>query len=135
MLGRKSYEKAEVDRARASIRAQLDAYEKLAGTGPGPALDDFDRQFFNNMVLVLDRPFVHRLRGSTGKDGNALNEVELIVESLLNNDGVFRGNNVIQYDAGTSVVELSPGQRIQLTEDDFDRLSEAFFSELERKFL
>jgi hypothetical protein len=86
------------------------------------------------MVLVLDRPFVHRLRGSTGKDGNALNEVELIVESLLNNDGVFRGNNVIAYVPGESIVKLSPGQRIQLTDDDFERLSEAFFTELEKKF-
>jgi hypothetical protein len=135
MLGRKSYEKEEVARGRANIRAQLDAYAKLAGNAPGPARDDFDRQFFNNMILVLDRPFVHRLRGSTGKDGNALNEVELIVESLLNNDGVFRGNNVIQYDAGKSVVKLSPGQRIQLTESDFDQLSEAFFTELEKRFL
>jgi hypothetical protein len=30
------------------------------------------------MTLMLDRYFVHRLRMVTGKDGNPLNEVELI---------------------------------------------------------
>ncbi|MCW2674379.1 MAG: hypothetical protein JWP14_2968 [Frankiales bacterium] len=32
---------------------------------------------------------MHRVRLVTGKDTNPLNEVELRVESLLNNDGVF----------------------------------------------
>jgi hypothetical protein len=47
----------------------------------------------NNMTLVLDRYFVHRLRVVTGKDGNPLNEVELLSDSIMNNDGVLRGNN------------------------------------------
>ena len=31
-----------------------------------PALEDFEAQFFNNMALVLDRYYVHRLRVVTG---------------------------------------------------------------------
>lgn len=31
----------------------------------------------------------------TGKDGNPPNEVELMSDCLMNNDGVLRGNNVI----------------------------------------
>ena len=42
--------------------------------------------YFNNMVLVLDRYYVHRLLMVTGKDGNPLNEVELLAEPLMNND-------------------------------------------------
>jgi hypothetical protein len=42
------------------------------------SLEGFRGQFFNNMTLALDRYFVHRLRVVTGKDGNPLNEVELI---------------------------------------------------------
>jgi hypothetical protein len=41
------------------------------------ALEAFEVLFFNNMALVLDRYFVHRLRMVTGKDGNPLNEVEM----------------------------------------------------------
>lgn len=70
-----------------------------------------------------------------GKDGNPLNEVELICDSLMNNDGVLRGNNVIKYVPDQSVVKLNLGDRIQLTADDFERLSAAFFEELERRFL
>jgi hypothetical protein len=39
------------------------------------------------MTLVLDRYFVHRLRVVAGKDGNPLNEIELLTDSLMNNDG------------------------------------------------
>jgi putative polyketide hydroxylase len=38
------------------------------------------------------RYFVHRLRMVTGKDGNPINEVELISDSLMNNDGVLGAN-------------------------------------------
>lgn len=84
---------------------------------------------------MLDRFFVHRFRMVAGKDGNPLNEVELICDSLMNNDGVLRGNNVIKYVPDQSVVKLNLGDRIQLTADDFERLSAAFFEELERRFL
>ena len=141
MLGRKTYEKGELDHARTAIQQQTAAHRKLAAalaTGGGPAasaLEEFDRQFFNNLTLVLDRYFVHRIRPVAGKDGNPLNEVELICESLMSNSGIFRGNNVIKYVPAQSVVKLEVGDRIELTADDFDRLSAAFFGELERRFL
>jgi hypothetical protein len=34
-----------------------------------------------------------------------------------------------------SVLKLRIGDTIRLTEDDFDRLSAAFFADIERKFL
>ena len=37
------------------------------------------------------------------EDGNPLNEVELISDSLMNNNGVMRGNNVIKYMPDQSV--------------------------------
>lgn len=70
-----------------------------------------------------------------GKDGNPLNEVELLTESLMNNEGVLRGNNVIKFVPDKSVVKLNIGDRIKLTSAQFERLAKAFFAEIESKFL
>jgi hypothetical protein len=86
-------------------------------------------------VLALDRYFVHRFRVVSGKDGNPLNEVELIVDSLMLNGGVLRGSNVIKYSSGDSVLGLEIADRISLTAEDFQRLSAAFLAEIETKFL
>jgi hypothetical protein len=99
------------------------------------ALEAFEPLFFNNMTLVLDRYFVHRVRMVTGKDGNPLNEVELLSDSLMNNDAILRGNNVIKLAPDQSVVKLHIGDPIRLTAEDFERLAAAFFAEIERKFL
>jgi hypothetical protein len=78
---------------------------------------------------------VHRIRAVTGKDGNALNEVELLTESLISNDGVMRANNVIKLVPDQSITKVQFGEPIKLTLDQFERLSAAFFAELESKFL
>ena len=87
------------------------------------------------MVLVLDRYFVHRIRPVTGKDGNPLNEVELLAESIMDNDHVMRGNKVIKFVPAESVMKLEIGDRIEFTAAEFDRLAKAFFAELEARFL
>ena len=133
----------EFDHAKAAIDQQLAAYKKLAkavDSAPADpnvrsALAAFEPLFFSNMTLVLDRYFVHRLRMVTGKDGNALNEVELISDSVMNNDGVLRSNNVIKLIPDQSVVKLNIGDRIRLSAAQFDRLSRAFFVEIQSKFL
>jgi len=53
----------------------------------------------------------------------------------MNNDGILRGSNVVKLIPEQSGVKLHVGDPIRLTEDDFERLSSAFFVELERKFL
>ena len=137
MLGRKDYTQDEFDHARAAVATQLTSYAKVAKLigKASPTLDEFETVFFNNMVIVLDRYFVHRIRPVTGKDNNALNEVELIADALMNNAGTFRGNNVIKYVPESSVLKLRTGDVIALEADDFDRLADAFFDELKRRFL
>jgi len=68
-------------------------------------------------------------------DCNPLDEVELIGESLMDNNGTLRGNNVIKYVSHQCVVKLDFGDQIRLTAGEFERLSATFFAELERKFL
>jgi hypothetical protein len=143
VLGRKDYTREELDHATSSIRRQLAAYKKLRkaldATGEDPqvsaALDAFEPLLFNNMTLVLDRWFVHRLRTSAGKDGNPVNEVELLADSLLNNGGELRTGNVVKYKPEESVLKLEPGDPISLSAGEFERLSKAFLGELETRFV
>jgi hypothetical protein len=142
MLGRKDYRPEEVAGAQTVVKRQLAAYRTLAkavdqAADPkaAAALEALEPLLFNNMALALDRYFVHRLRMTTGKDGNPVNELELVSDSLMNNDGVLRGNNVIKYVPEQSVLKLDIGDEIKLSAADFDRLAKAFFADLEAKFV
>ncbi len=139
MPGRMTFSREEIDRARLVIGSQLEAYRELAraargggGGDVGPALAEFEHLFFNSMVLALDRPFVHRV--ATGKETTPLNELELIVDSLLSGDGVFRAGSRVRYSRGAAVVGLDEGEHVRLTAEQFERLFEAVFGELEEKF-
>ena len=140
MLGRNSFTQDEVDHAKALIAQQIAAYRALAKVAgadkKGPAaLDTFEPLFFNNMALALDRYFVHRIRPVTGKDGNPLNELEMVAESLMNNNGQMIASKVIKMIPDQSILKLQVGDTIALTLDEFERLSSAFFEDLQRKFV
>jgi len=57
---------------------------KQAGKAPSR---EFEQRFFNDQVLILDNMFVRRLTGIEGKDGNPLNEVRVLCNSILLNQG------------------------------------------------
>ena len=143
MLGRQTYTPEELATAAGALRGQLDAYDAfLAALGPAADAPDvsaaraaFEARLFVSLTLVLDRYFVHRIRSVVGKDGNPLNEVELLTESLMSNDGVLQGNNVIKYVPEKSVVGLAVGDRIRLTAEQFEQLCRAFLDEIERRFV
>ena len=143
MLGRKDYTQEEYDQARAAVAQQIAGFKKLASLvgkagsdkKASSTFDEFEAVYFNNMAIVLDRYFVHRIRMVTGKDGNPINELELIVDSLMSSAGTFRDNNVIKYVPESSVLKLKVGDPIKLSLDDFERLTDAFFDELKRRFL
>jgi hypothetical protein len=77
---------------------------------------------------------VHRARGLEGKDGNPLNEVRMLCDSILQKDGVITAGKTIKFDPAESVLRLQPGDEIRLSEADFVRLSNAFFAEIAAKF-
>jgi hypothetical protein len=134
MLAVNKYPQAYVDACRSSMEKQLAAYRSLAKSAKPSALEAFEPPFFNNLVLVLDSFFVHRTRGLEKKDGNPLNEVRRLCQSILQNEGVLAPDKTIKFDPAKSVLKLKIGDRIKLTEADFVRQFKAFFAEIEAKF-
>ena len=100
---------------------------------------------FNREVQLLDYMFVHRLRYIEGKDGNPLNEVRVLCNSILLNGGKLQVETLPEWPMSRgrslklppekSVLKLKPGDEVKLTEADFVRLAEAFFAEIEKKYL
>lgn len=141
MLGRKNYTQSEIDQGRAMVEADLRAYGSLPAAARSR---EFETAFFNRAVLLLDYIFVHRLTGSEGKDGNPLNEVRVLCNSILLNNGKVQIERLPNWpmSAGSSlklppeksVLKLKPGDDIKLSEADFVRLSTAFFAELEKRY-
>jgi hypothetical protein len=87
---------------------------------------------------VISRPAtsVDRSGGADSPTvGNALNEVEGLNDSLMNNSGVLRASTVIQLNPDQSVTKLQFGDSIQLSAEQFERLATAFFGEIEEKFV
>ena len=137
----KKYPKAYIAACRARVDADLRAYRSQAGETPSK---EFEARFFNDQVLLLDYMFVHRLSGIEGKDGNPLNEVRVLCNSILLNRGKLQVDRLpgwpnsavagIKLPPEKSVLKLKAGDEIRLSEADFERLSQAFFAELEKKF-
>ena len=124
--------RAKVERDVAANRKVVAASKKAGGRA---ALEAFEPAFFSNMVLVLDQLFVHRLRTVEDKDGNALNKVRVLCNSLALHDGVKTAESGIKLAPEPSVLKLQRGEAITLREADFVALARAFFAEVERKFV
>ena len=141
MLGMKTYTQDYIDACRARVDADLRAYRKQVGKSPS---NEFEIRFFNDQVLLLDYMFVHRLSGIEGKDGNPLNKVRVLCNSLLLNHGKLQVDKLpgwtnsavssLKLPQEKSVLGLEVGDEVKLSEDDFVRPSKAFFAEIEMKY-
>jgi hypothetical protein len=127
MLGVKTYDQSYIDASRTATAARIAAFDKLDDPGA------FESVYFNTMVLALDHMFMNRLRGVEGKDGNALNEVRVLANSIMENDGVMAADGQIKFKDG-SITDFEVGDRIGLSADDFRRLSAAFLVEIEARY-
>jgi hypothetical protein len=144
MLSVNSYPRTYVDGCRAKVEGQIKAYQEVVGAAGKvgakdgakleAALATFEPQFCNHMVMVVDDYFLHRSRNLELKDGNPLNEVRVICNSLRDNDGMMGADKQIRMDPDSTVLKLQVSDEISLTIDDLRRLSEAFFDEIERKY-
>lgn len=133
MLAANTYPAEYIEGCRSRIDAELGAWGALS-SGGGAAVEAFEPRFFSTMVLDLDRCFVHRTRGMEGKDGNALNEVRMLAESILQHDGVMTADRTIKYKPESSVLGIAIGERIRIDAAGFAALADAFFAELRKRF-
>jgi hypothetical protein len=135
MLAVTSYQKDYVEARRAEVEGLLARYRDLAAAAKGkPAVEAFSAPFFNAMVLALDHSFMHRLRNAELKDGNPLNEVRMLANSILEHGGVLQADKTIKYDASKSVTGSKIGEKIVIGEAVFAKLATAFLDEIEKKY-
>lgn len=145
MLSVYAYSQEYINECRLKVDMQLKTYENLITTAKkqagnsndelNSAIESFEPNFFNNMVLVLDNYFNNRSRNLEKKDGNPLNEVRMICDSIKENNYILSSNKSIKYDHAKSVLKYQIGDEIKLRKEDFVLLSKEFFAEIESKFM
>jgi hypothetical protein len=141
MLSINKYPQEFIDDCRQRIDVQVAAYRGVAAAAGGAkqpalaaAIESFEPHFFNNMVLVLDQLFVHRSRMIEGKDGNPMNEVRVLCNSLLQNGGLMLADKGIKLKADQSILQYKVGDQVRLNDADFARLADAYFAAIEQTF-
>jgi len=144
MLSITAYSKSYIDDCRKRMETQVAAYRLLAtaakkesgGTSASinSAVAAFEPLFFNVLVVTLECSFVHRSRTKELKNGNPLNEVRMISNSILLNRAVLTQDKTINYTPEKSILKLQSGTPIKLTEPQFTALAKAFFADLELKY-
>ena len=139
MLAVTSYPEVYVQLTASKFEEQLAAYDALAAAVKGnakaeAALAAFAPDYFNSMLLALDHHFMHRMRGAGGKDGNPLNEVRMLVDGIMEHDGVLRENKTIKYKAEKAVAGIAVGETIALDAEVFGRLAKAYVAEIGKRF-
>jgi len=126
MLSMKAYPDRYVAACEARFERHVDTISELGPEGVAVLAPD--------AVLLLEHLFVHRMRGNEGKDGNPLNEVRLLAESILGNDGVLEVTGGIKLRPEASVSGLAAGEPIVLDEARLRALGTAYFAEIRTRF-
>lgn len=139
MLAVTSYSEVYVQLTAAKVDEELAAYDALAAAVKGnakaeAALAAFAPGYFNAMLLALDHHFMHRMRGAEGKDGNPLNEVRMLSDSLMEHDGVLKENKTIKYKAEKAVAGIAVGEKVALDAETFGRLAKAYIAAIGKRF-
>jgi hypothetical protein len=148
MLAERVYSQEYVDLCRSRVATQMVDFGRIApdstvrNEAQGEELERpnndwtaFEITFYNNMVIVLDAFLVNRARVVEGKDGNPLNEVRVLAASMMSNGDVLAGDSTISLRPARSVLGYRVGDAIRVNEAEFRRLSEAYFVEIERRFV
>ncbi len=129
MTDRSAYTSDEVE----SCRDNCDAL--LAAWGANEVDDStLESLVFGQAVVVLHTWFGHRRRELEGDDGNAMNEVRVIADSIVDNDSVLRVEGPIAWVPERTVLRLAVGDDVQVTANGFERLTAAYLAAIESTY-
>lgn len=128
MLGRQNYPREYIEHCQEDIAAQIAEFREMP-----PVSKSFAERLASHLVIVMDACFTHRARNVEGKDGNALNEVRVLAQSLMYGSIVVE-DSTVTWDTENMVLGLTKGDEIELTMGQVDHLQRAFFAELTRKY-
>ena len=130
MLGRNSYTSDELESCRDNADALLAAWQ--ANEVEDTTLENL---VFNQAVVALDAWFVHRLRTMEGQDGNAMNEVRVLADSIVANDGVLRVEGPIRWEPDRTRLGFAIGEEVLVTADGYERLAAAYLDAIGDTFV
>jgi hypothetical protein len=143
MAGMRDYDDSEQDyvdacRSRSETQAAMFREVAQAARDHGDAdvdllegaLASLEYEYFNNMLIVLEGYFGERSRALVGR-GGAVDEVRAVVRSLMEDGGTFVPDPRSPLDPTRTVLRLAPGDPIRLTLQQYMRLADAFFRQVE----
>lgn len=87
------------------------------------------------LVVVVEYAFVDRTPDLEGADGNPLNDVRAIADSVIRADGVMTVSPALARRPETSVLGLAAGDPIARSEADCPHFADAFFTQLEATYV
>ncbi len=131
-----------VDACRARAEAQVVMWREVSQAVRGhgeedlsrleSALDSLEAEYFNNMLIVLESYFEGPSGGGAPVGGRAGDEVRLLCRSLREGGGTVLEDGAPRTDPSGTVLGLSVGDPIALSQEQYVRLADAFFREVER---
>ena len=140
----KEYDGDYIDACRSRVETQTAMFREVAQaardhgdadvSGLEGALESLESEYFNNMLLVLEGYFVHRLRGVEGKDGNAPQRGARAGPVAHGERRHRHGGRPDRPRPGAERPRTARREPVRLTLQQYTRLSNAFFRELERRF-
>ena len=129
MPARTAYTSAEIEACRDSCDALLAVW--AANEVEDTTLESL---VFVHAVVVLDAWFAHREPALEGADGNPMNEVRVIADSVVGNAGTLRVPDPIRWAPERTVLRFAPGDEVEMTANRFERLAAAYLAAIENTY-
>ena len=84
---------------------------------------------------MLDAWFGGRERDLEGEDGNPMNEVRVIADSVVGNASTLRVLEPVRWAPERTVLRFAVGDEVEMSADGFERLAAAYLAAIENTYL